>query len=302
MRFSIWPIPIQQWSDLIETVRHAEATGWDGVYVADHFMGDAGRWGPAETPMLEATAVLSGLASATQRLRLGSLVFGITYRHPAVLANWAVTTDQASDGRLLLGVGAGWQENEHQQYGIPLGSPRERLERLDEACQVLLGLLRTPRTNVLGRHYQVRDAVCEPKPLQDPLPLLIGGSGDRMLGLVARYADEWNMWALPETIRQRRSVLDQRCEKLDRDPASIATSCQALWFLTDDAAKADELVRRVSPRPAIGGPADRLVESVAAWRDAGVDEVIVPSSTLGEGAQLLDRMDAIMTEVASKLR
>ncbi len=301
MRFSIWPIPMQQWSDVIEIARHAEETGWDGVYAADHFMGDAGRWGPVETPMLEATAVLSALAAATDRVRLGSLVLGITYRHPAVLANWAVTADHVSGGRLLLGVGAGWQENEHEQYGIPLGSPRERLERFDEACQVLLGLLRTPRTTVLGRHYQVRDAVCEPKPQQDPLPVLVGGSGDRMLGLVARYADEWNMWALPETLGERRSVLDKRCEDIARDPATIATSCQALWFLTDDAAKADGLVARAL-RPAIGGPVDRLIEKVAAWQEAGVDEIIVPDATLGTGAERLERMDAIVTEVASAFR
>ncbi len=225
MRFSIWPIPMQQWSDVIEIARHAEETGWDGVYVADHFMGDAGRWGPVETPMLEATAALSALAAATDRVRLGSLVLGVTYRHPAVLANWAVTTDHVSGGRLLLGIGAGWQENEHEQYGIPLGSRRERLERFDEACQVLLGLLRTPRTTVLGRHYQVRDAVCEPKPQQDPLPVLVGGSGDRMLGVVARYADEWNMWGLP-----RRSASADRC--------------------STSAAKRSAVTRRPSPPPA----------------------------------------------------
>ncbi len=302
MRFSIWPIPMQQWSDVVETARHAEATGWDGVYVADHFMGDGGRWGPDTMPMLEATAALSALAAATQRVRLGSLVLGITYRHPAVLANWAVTTDHASGGRLLLGVGAGWQENEHAQYGIPLGSPGERIERFDEACQVLLGLLRTAHTTVQGRHYDVRDALCEPKPKQDPFPLLVGGSGDRMMGLVARYADEWNMWGLGDAISERRSVLDRRCEEIDRDPASIATSCQALWFLTDDATKGDELTARVSPRPAIGGPVDRLIEQVESWREVGVDEVIVPTATLGSGTQESDAMDAIISEVAPAFR
>src|SRR3954470_22819571 len=118
MRFSIWPNLAQPWSDVLTKARHAEATGWDGVYVADHFMGDAGGFGPVETPMLEATAALGGLAVATDRVRLGSLVFGTTYRHPAVLANWAATVDRMSDGRLVLGVGAGWQENEHAQYGI----------------------------------------------------------------------------------------------------------------------------------------------------------------------------------------
>ena len=133
MRFSIWPSLTQPWADVLAVAKHAEATGWDGVYVADHFMGDAGGPWPVEIPTLEATAVLAALAAATERVRLSPLVFGITYRHPAVLAKWAATVDHVSGGRLLLGVGAGWQENEHEQYGIPLGSPGERIERFEEA-------------------------------------------------------------------------------------------------------------------------------------------------------------------------
>ena len=121
MRFSIWPSLTQPWADVVDVVQHAEATGWDGVYVADHFMGDAGAPWPVEIPTLEATAALAALAAATERVRLSPLVLGITYRHPAVLAKWAATVDHVSGGRLLLGVGAGWQENEHEQYGIPLG-------------------------------------------------------------------------------------------------------------------------------------------------------------------------------------
>src|SRR5690606_28244737 len=144
---------------------------------------------PAEQPTLEATAMLAGLAVATSRVRLGSLVLSATYRHPAVLANWAATVDHASGGRLVLGVGAGWQENEHRQYGLRLGAPGERLARLDEHLQVLRGLLDRPTTTVRGEHYEVTDALCEPKPLQRPLPILVGGKGDRMLRLVARHAD-----------------------------------------------------------------------------------------------------------------
>ena len=118
MRFSIWPTLSQPWEDVLAVTRHAEATGWDGVYVADHFMGSGGEQNPDTTPNLEATAALPALAMATERLRLGTLVIGNTYRHPAVLASWAATTDHVSGGRLLLGIGAGWLENEHEQYGI----------------------------------------------------------------------------------------------------------------------------------------------------------------------------------------
>ncbi len=301
MRFSIWPTLAQPWSAVVETTRHAETTGWDGVYVADHFMGSGDAAGGSITPTHEATAALAALAPATERLRLGSLVFSVTYRHPAVLAKWAATVDHVSDGRLLLGIGAGWQENEHAQYGIELGSRRTRIERFEEACQVIVGLLRDDVTKVHGGHYVVTDAIAEPKPVQRPLPILIGGKGDRMMGVVARYADAWNMWGLPDAIAERAAVLDARCTEIGRDPGSVERSCQALWFVTDDVARADEMIAG-APMPAIGGPPARLAEVVAGWRDVGVDEVIVPDFTLGTGTERLDRMDTIINDVAADFR
>lgn len=302
MRFSIWPSLSQPWSDVLEVVRHAESTGWDGVYVADHFMGSGGEFGPDTTPNLEATAAIAALAVATQRVRLGTLVLGNTYRHPAVVASWAATVDHVSGGRLLLGVGAGWQENEHQQYGIELPPPGERVVRFEEACLVLKGLLREERTTVTGDHYQVTGAVSEPKPLQDPLPLLIGGKGDRMMGVVARHADEWNMWGLADTIAARTAVLERRCEAIGRDPAEIKRSAQALVRLTDDRADAEAFVDRTGGRAAIAGTTDDVVEAVAAWQVVGLDEVIVPDFTLGSGTARLERLDALIEEVAPAFR
>jgi F420-dependent oxidoreductase-like protein len=302
MRFSLWPSLTQPWADVADAVRHAEATGWDGVYVADHFMGDAGAPWPVEIPTLEATAALAALAASTARVRLAPLVLGMTYRHPAVLANWATTVDHVSGGRLLLGVGAGWQENEHEQYGIRLGSPGERLRRFEEGLQVLRGLLTEPRTTVKGEHYAVTDAVNEPKPVQSPLPILVGGKGDRMLRLVARYADEWNMWSSPDLMAERASVLDRACEAEGRDPATLQRSTQALFFLVDDDAKAADLAARVEPRPAAAGSVTRIADYVAAWRDAGVDEVIVPDFTLGSGARRADAMDTLIEQVAPQFR
>lgn len=302
MRFSIWPSLQQPWADVLDVARHAEATGWDGVYVADHFMGSGGEFGPDTTPTHEATAALAALAVATERVRLGTLVLGNTYRHPAVLASWAATVDHVSGGRLLLGIGAGWQENEHQQYGIELPPPRERLDRFAEACQVLHGLLRQERTTLAGKHYQLTDAVSEPKPIQQPLPLLIGGKGDRMMGIVARYADEWNMWGLADVIAERSSVLDQRCEAIGRDPGEIRRSAQALVMLTDDRAKADAFLAGTGGRAAVAGTTDDLAEACAAWQEVGLDELIVPDFTLGRGQARLDRMDAIVEQVAPAFR
>jgi F420-dependent oxidoreductase-like protein len=302
MRFSVWPNLAQPWSEVLAVARHAETTGWDGVYVADHFMGDGGGFGPPEQPTLEATAALAALAMATERVRLGTLVLGNTYRHPAVLANWAATVDQLSGGRVVLGVGAGWQQNEHEQYGIRLPPPGERIERFEEACQVWNGLLRQPTTTVAGQHYQLADAICEPKPIQSPLPLLIGGKGDRMLGVVARHADEWNMWGLPDAIAERAGVLDRRCEAIGRDPSAIRRSAQALVLLTDDQAKATTFLEGTGGRAAVAGTPAQIAETVAGWQGVGLDELVVPDFTLGHGQRKLDHLDALIEHVAPAFR
>jgi F420-dependent oxidoreductase-like protein len=302
MRFSIWPGYQQPWADVLAVAAHADATGWDGVWIADHFMGDGGPFGPESSPALEATAQLAALAAATTSVRLGPLVFGTTYRHPAVLAKWAATVDHIANGRFTLGLGAGWQENEHHRYGIDLPPVRQRVDRFAEVCEITASLLREERTTFKGRWFQLDEAPCEPKPVQPRLPLLIGGKGDRMLGIVARWADAWNMWGLPATIAERGAALDRACAKIGRDPATITRSCQALVMLTDDAARAAELERGAAPRAVVAGPASKLAEVVAEWQAVGVDEVIVPDFVLGSGSRRRDAMDAIIESVAPAFR
>src|SRR3954451_19233318 len=151
MRISIWPGAEHPWSEVLSMARHAAETGWDGVWFADHFMpngdDDAG-------PILEAGSVVAALGATVPRVRIGTLVYGNTYRHPAVLANMAATVDQITGGRFTLGVGAGWQVNEHEQYGIELPPVRPRLDRFVEALEVLRGLLRRPTTTLDGEYYQ----------------------------------------------------------------------------------------------------------------------------------------------------
>src|SRR5918992_5344703 len=158
MRFSIWPSPVRPWDEILELTQHCERTGWDGVYFADHFMPNAPDATPLDGDMLECWSVIAGLAAAVPRLRLSPLVTSVTYRHPAVLANIAAAVDNISGGRLLLGIGAGWQENEHAAYGIGLGSVKERLDRFEEACRILVGLLREKRTTFDGEYFRVNDA------------------------------------------------------------------------------------------------------------------------------------------------
>jgi F420-dependent oxidoreductase-like protein len=170
---------------------------------------------------------LTALAQATTRLRVGTLVTGIHYRHPAVLANMATTLDIVSGGRLELGIGAGWNEEESGAYGIELGTPGERSDRFEEACEVIVGLLIQETTTFKGRYYQLTDARNEPKPIQRPHPpICIGGSGEkRTLRTAARFAQHWNfVGGAPEEFARKREVLYQHCQDLGRDPSEILLS------------------------------------------------------------------------------
>jgi F420-dependent oxidoreductase-like protein len=304
VRFSIWPAMSHPWGETLELTRHCEATGWDGVWFADHFMPNTGPDGPpADGPTLECWAVLAGLATGTERLRLGSLVCGNTYRHPAVLANIAAAVDRISHGRLVLGLGAGWQVNEHRAYGIGLPPVKERLDRLEESTQIILGLLRDQRTTFTGRYYQVTDAPNDPKPVQDRLPLLIGGSGERRtMRIAARYADQWNTWSTPELMARKRQVLLGHCDDLGRDPAAIAVSTQAFLFLSDDKDWLAEQQSSALGRPTITGSTAEVTDTVAAYDDAGVDELIVPDWTIDSLSERKDTYDRFLSEVAIHFR
>jgi F420-dependent oxidoreductase-like protein len=301
MRFSFWPNAAQSWSDILATAQHAERSGWDGVYVADHFLPSIGD---DSGPTLECWGLMAGLAAAVPRVRIGSLVCGNTYRHPAVLANQAATVDQISGGRLVLGLGAGWQENEHDAYGIPLPTPGPRLDRLEEACEIVKGLLTQPRTTFEGSYYTVRDAPCEPKPVQDSLPLLIGGGGEkRTLRIAARFADEWNVWGTPDVLAQKGSVLERHCTDVGRDPSQIAHSAQALLFMSDNDEFLDRIRNAEVPRPMVLGGVKEVTDTLGRYVDAGVDEFIVPDFTLpAAGTQRWEIMDRFIDEAAAPLR
>src|SRR3954470_8091619 len=207
MRFSVWPAPSETWEEVLGVAQHAESTGWDGVWFADHFMPNTDD---AEGPTMECWSVLAGLAAAVPRVRLGALGSGNTYPHPAVLANIAATTDQISGGRVVLGLGAGWQENEHRKYGIEFFDVPTRLQRLEEACQVIRALPGEKRANFEGRHYRLEDAPLDPKSVRQPIRLLIGGGGEKVtLRIAATYADEWNVWGDPAVLRHKGEVLER---------------------------------------------------------------------------------------------
>jgi F420-dependent oxidoreductase-like protein len=304
MRFSIWPTPAQPWHNVVELAAHCAQTGWDGVYFADHFMPNSEGSEPLDGDMLECWSVLAALAGLVPRVQLGSLVSSVTYRHPAVLANIAAAIDQISGGRLILGVGAGWQLNEHAAYGLELGTVRERLDRFEEAVQILRSLLDEPRTTFAGQYFQLSDAPNQPGPVRGRLPLLVGGAGEqRTMRIAARYADQWNCWSTPELLAHKLSVLRAHCEDAGRDPADIHVSTQAPLFLSTDQAWLDERRKQPAARHAaiIGTPAE-VTEIVGRYAEAGAGELIIPDFTLGSAARKKDTCDLFIEEVATAFR
>ena len=241
MKFSAWLSASTPWPDLLDEFRHAERTGWDGAWIADHFMPNAeNNLGPVQ----EAWTTLAALGALVPRLRLGTMVSCNTYRHPAVLAKEVAQVDVITGGRVVLGIGAGWQENEHAAYGITLGSPRERSDRLEEAVQIIRSLFDNERTDFHGKYYQLTDAPLAPKPVQAHLPILVGGGGEqRTLRTVARYADEWNSGASPEVFAAKLKVLAEHCEKAGRDPKSVRSLSNRLRMICTASSRRSERSR-----------------------------------------------------------
>lgn len=218
----------------------AEDLGFEYLYLFDHFTGLSGS---QDAPCLEASTLLAALALATEQSKIGVMVYGNTHRHPAVLAKEIVTIDHLSEGRAILGIGAGWNENEHRWYGIDLPTPGQRVKQFDEALTVINGLMTSQdRFSFSGEFYQLEDAPFQPKPVQERIPVLVGGSKPKMLRVVAKHADMWDGGGkLPERTG-RVEELKRACEEVGRNFEEII---QSQGFGADgllDTANLDELI------------------------------------------------------------
>jgi alkanesulfonate monooxygenase SsuD/methylene tetrahydromethanopterin reductase-like flavin-dependent oxidoreductase (luciferase family) len=292
MQLSAWPTATHPWETIRDLSLYAEHAGYDGVWVMDHFMDNTDEGGGH---VHEGFSLLAALAAVVPRVRLGSLVAGNLYRHPAVLANQATTIDHISGGRFVLGLGAGWQENEHRQYGIELPPPGPRLRRFEEACQVIRALRDEPVVDFEGAYYHLHGARMEPKPV-GPMPLMIGGAGEKvMAGIIARQADEWNVWGTPELFAHKTAVMTRACEDAGRDPATLRRSTQALVILGREPGPQD------GPR-AIGGSIEQLRDTVGRYADAGLDELVVPDAHLGGDPARSRELFDVMVEVVRAVR
>jgi alkanesulfonate monooxygenase SsuD/methylene tetrahydromethanopterin reductase-like flavin-dependent oxidoreductase (luciferase family) len=249
---------------------------------------------PARGDVYECWALLPALAAVTRRVRIGTLVAPTSVHHPALLAKRAATIDRLSGGRMVLGLGAGWQVNEHHAYGIELEPPGKRVSRFEEAIQIVRSLLAEDFTTFHGACYDITDAPCDPKPVQSTLPILVGTRSPRMLRLTARHADEWNTWSVPEGAAVHRAALMAACEAAGRDPATMRTSVNALIDLGGSAAP--------SGRAVLAGSAGQVADQLGRYAELGFDEFILPDWNLGDDpSESADNLARIKSEVIDRL-
>ena len=302
MKFSVWPNPSHPPSYVLDLARLADRDGWYGIWYADHYMQNSGTEELLPGDTHECWAILPAIAAVTERVRLGPLVSPTSVHHPAVLANRASSIDHLSGGRMVLGLGAGWQINEHVAYGIELEAPGARVSRFDEAIQIIRSLLANERTDFAGDYYTLTGAPCDPKPVQSPLPLLVGTASPRMLRITARHADEWNAWGAPDRAADGYAKLVAACEQVGRDPSAFHTSTQALVFVNDDPAFAEKMKDGPMGDRSIFGGADQLVDELGRYAEMGFDEFIVPDFTFpGDHAERLDALADFKATIADQI-
>ena len=271
------------WAAFRDSAMAAEAAGWDGVWTWDHLLAIQGSW---EQPIFEGWTALAAVAALTKRVKLGLMVGANTFRAPGLTAKLATTLDHISDGRAVLGIGGAWFEREHDAFDIDFGSGfGERLDRLDESVAILRRLLDGERFSFEGRHYTIRDAVCQPRPVQAHLPILVGGSGPKKtLRTVALRADAWNTAGFLDEVAGKNAILAEHCAAVGRDPAEIerTISFPILIRTTEAAARAafDGLLRhngltQIDGVPVLAGPPEAIARELRPYLDLGFSHIMV---------------------------
>jgi F420-dependent oxidoreductase-like protein len=307
-------------ADIFPTVaaaaQAADRGGFDTVLVMDHFFQLPGLGEPDDF-MLEAYTLLGALAAVTSSVRLGALVTGNTYRNPAILAKTVTTLDVVSGGRAQLGIGSGWFELEHDAFGVEFGTFTDRFEKLEEALQVILPMLRGERATLEGEHYRVRDAINSPAPISR-IPVMVGGSGERKtLRMVAQYADLGNLTCEPAEVPRKVEALEGHCERLGRDRGEITLSWNRVACIAPTMAEAEaerdaylagrgmdwsnlptELQEMIEGMIVVGDP-DTVGERFAEWKELGVDGFTV---SLPANTHLAERVELLGTTLAPLVR
>jgi len=276
-------------SQIIDSLKNlatkAENLGFDSFWVMDHFH-QIPMAGKKEDPMLEGWTTISVLAGITSKIKLGTLITGVIYRHPSVLAKMGATLDVLSKGRLFMGIGAAWNQEESLAYGIPFFPNKERLLRLEEAIQIIRKMwTEEPAATFNGKFYQINNAYCNPKPIQKPSPpIMVGGSGERQtLKIVAKYADACNLFGSAETIKRKLSVLKEHCKSVGRDYDSILKTKLGLIVVDNDNEKVEKRVQKISkimPKEQVGeflmyGTPEEVLKQLGLLEEVGIQYLIV---------------------------
>ena len=276
------------WPGLRDACVAVERHGWDSIWLDDHLLSDEADW---RDPKLEGWSALAAVAALVPRVRLGLLVSSTTFRNPGLIAKLATTLDHISGGRAVLGLGGGWFGREHDAFGIDFGAGfGERLDRLDEATMVVRRLLDGDLVTHQGRFYELRDALCTPRPIQQPMPILIGGSGPtKTLKTTAHYANLWNGYGPPERIAATSEVLRQRCDEVGRPFEEIERTVTTHIVVRDSVAEARQAWQAVAERHAllgkvgsdgtdrgltVGGPPREVAAYLDRYRQIGAGEVM----------------------------
>lgn len=304
------------WDRWRRIMRATEDLGFESLWRSDHFFSLSG---PRDRQALETFLSFVLVATETSRIRFGPLVASSTFRHPSLVARMAAQIDVLSGGRFILGMGAGWNVPEHEAFGLPFPPIKERMDRLEESIQVVRALWSDGPANFEGRYYTLKDALCEPKPVQRPMPIVVGGSGERRtLKLVAQHAQEWNSVGLTvEAYQAKRAVLEQHCADAGRDPKTIRHS-QMTGFIIGktDADQRAHLARIVETLPALGrndpmevmrgvkargwlvGTPDEVVQEIGRRQEAGLSRLMLQHQAQEDFATL----ELIAREVLSQVR
>ena len=266
---------------VIAQAQEAEAAGFDSVFVMDHFYQLPGL-GTPDQPMLEAYTALGALATATERVQLGTLVTGNTYRNPTLLAKAITTLDVISQGRAILGIGTGWFELEHDQLGYEFGTFTDRFNKLGEALEIILPMLEGKRPTFSGKYYRTVEAMAEPR-FRDHIPLMIGGSGEKKtIPLAAKHFDHLNIIAGFDELPRKLAVVKERCEEIGRDPATLETSMLVIALIGDNIT--EDLIPEDFKQRAVFGTAEQVAEQVKTKVfDAGLTGVILSPVTSLDG-------------------
>jgi F420-dependent oxidoreductase-like protein len=285
---------------VVALAQSAESAGFELVTVMDHFYQIAGV-GKEEEPMLEGYMALSALARETSKVRLGTLVTGVTYRNPALVAKMVTTLDVVSKGRAICGIGAAWNESEHIGYGFDFPPIRERMDRLDEALTIIKGMFTEERPSYTGAHYRIDRALNEPRPIQAGGPkILVGGGGEkRTLRLVARHADMSHWFGPLADIKRKNDILNRYCEEDGRDPATITRTMGSPVVLVENEGQAKSVMERMPPERRVmfqAATPDQAAEILQDYIDIGMEGFTFGNPTL-RSPEEFDRVKRLISAV-----